>query len=723
MFVDKHYGKHYIFVSEATKMKLVIVESPAKCTTIKRYLGDNYVVMASLGHIRDLATSGKDGLGVNVADDFSPTYIINKDKQHIVKELKTAMSKCNEVILATDPDREGEAIAWHLAQVLGLDVNTTKRLEFHEITRDSIGEAMLHPRTIDQNLVSSQETRRIIDRIIGFKLSTLLFKKIRSRSGGRVQSATLKMIADHDEEIAKFVPEEYWTINIKIDAFNRTFSVNLITDKDEKITNGDAAKAIVDRIPDILVVDHIEKKIKTSDSKEPFITSTLQQEAFSRLKFKTKKTQLIAQQLYEGIEVDGEHVGLITYMRTDSTRLSPTFVQRATAYIEEKFGKEYLGHAKKIRQVSMMQDAHEAIRPTSNHRTPESVRRFLTNDQYNLYKLIYNRTLASLMQSKKDEQMTIYLKGGDLSYKLDLTRTLFKGYEAVYADSDKEENHFDYFPDFEEGKEFKVVLKEAEQKFTQAPAHYSEAKIVKLMEEVGIGRPSTYASTIETLRKRKYVDDQSGILTVTQQGALTSTVLNKYFPDIVNTKYTAQMENKLDNIENGSQSRSKILNEFYYPFIELFNIVSQKMYKEKFEETGEKCPICGAPLVIKEGKNGTFVGCSNFPSCKYVQKEEVEKVELVRIGEQCPECGGDLVLREKNGSTFISCSNFPKCHYTRKIPNTNVSPTVEDAKPVKDCPDCDGYLIKKKGRYGYFLGCINYPKCTHMEKIKRTKRK
>ena len=624
-------------------MKLVIVESPAKCTTIKRYLGEDYTVMASLGHIRDLATSGKDGLGVNVADDFSPTYIINKDKQHIVKELKGVMSKCDEVILATDPDREGEAIAWHLAQVLGLDVNTTKRLEFHEITRDSIGEAMNHPRTIDKNLVSSQETRRIIDRIIGFKLSTLLFKKIRSRSGGRVQSATLKMIADHDDEIAKFVPEEYWTINVKINAFNRTFSINFLNDN-EKITNGDDAKAIVDRIPEKLVVDKVEKKIKVSDSKEPFITSTLQQEAFSRLKFKTKKTQLIAQQLYEGIEVDGEHVGLITYMRTDSTRLSPTFVGRATAYITEKFGKEYLGHAKKIRQVSMMQDAHEAIRPTSNHRTPESVRRFLTNDQYNLYKLIYNRTLASLMQSKKDEQMTIYLTGNGLNWKLDLTRTLFKGYEAVYADTEKEENHFDYFPDFESGEEFKVTSKEAEQKFTQAPAHYSEAKIVKLMEEVGIGRPSTYASTIETLRKRKYVDDQSGILTITQQGALTSTVLNKYFPDIVNTKYTAQMENKLDNIEEGSQSRSKILNEFYYPFIEHFTVVSKVMYKEKFTETGDKCPLCGAPLVIKEGKNGTFVGCSNFPTCKYVQKEETDKAEPVKIGEKCPECGGELVL-------------------------------------------------------------------------------
>ena len=701
-------------------MKLVIVESPAKCTTIKRYLGEDYQVMASLGHIRDLATSGKDGLGVDVNNDFLPTYIINKDKQHIVHDLKNAMRKCDEVILATDPDREGEAIAWHLAQVLGLNVETTKRLEFHEITRDSISEAMAHPRTINQNLVSSQETRRIIDRIIGFKLSTLLFKKIRSRSGGRVQSATLKMIADHDEEIANFVPEEYWVINTKIKAFNHEFPVYL--SENNKITNQESANEILTRIPSFLTVEKVEKKIKTSDSKEPFITSTLQQEAFSRLKFKTKKTQLVAQQLYEGIEVDGEHVGLITYMRTDSTRLSPTFVQRATAYIEEKFGKEYLGHTKKIRQVSMMQDAHEAIRPTSNHRTPESVKKFLTNDQYNLYKLIYNRTLASLMKSKKDEQMTITLKGNDLSFKLELSRTIFKGYEIIYADLEKPENQFDYFPDFASDEKFEVIEKSAEQKFTQAPAHYSEAKIVRLMEEVGIGRPSTYASTIDTIKKRKYVNDESGILTVTQQGSLTATVLNKYFPEIIDTKYTALMEKKLDNIEDGNQSRSKILKEFYDPFIKLFNEVSQKMYKEKQVETGDLCPICGAKLVIKEGKNGSFVGCSNFPTCKYVQKEEKEII-ATPIGEKCPKCGGDLLLREKNGSNFLTCSNFPKCRYTRKIQSSNTSPTIEDDKPVKNCPDCDGYLLKKKGKFGYFLGCSNFPTCKHMEKITRKKRK
>ena len=714
-----------IVLKRKRRMKLVIVESPAKCTTIKRYLGDNYIVMASLGHIRDLATSGKDGLGVDVNNDFSPTYIINKDKQHIVRELKNAMDKCDEVILATDPDREGEAIAWHLAQVLGLDVETTKRLEFHEITRDSISEAMNHPRTINKSLVSSQETRRIIDRIIGFKLSTLLFKKIHSRSAGRVQSATLKMIADHDDEIAKFVPEEYWTITTKIKALNKEFSVALLSDngQDVEIKNSEQAHAILDRIPEKLNVAKVEKKIKISDSKEPFITSTLQQEAFSRLKFKTKKTQLVAQQLYEGIEVDGEHVGLITYMRTDSTRLSPTFVQRATDYITEKFGKEYLGHAKKIRQVSMMQDAHEAIRPTSNHRTPESVRKFLTNDQYNLYKLIYNRTLASLMQSKKDEQMTVFLEGDGLMFKLDLTRTLFQGYEAIYKDAEKEENHFEFFPDFESDEQFEVTLKETEQKFTQPPAHYSEAKIVRLMEEVGIGRPSTYASTIDTIRKRKYVDNESGILIITKQGNLTSVVLNKYFPEIVNTKYTATMEKKLDNIEEGNQSRSKILNDFYFPFIEEFDRVSKIMYKESFVETGEKCPKCGAPLVIKEGKNGQFVGCSNFPECKYVQKQESDAPKPTPIGEKCPECGGELLLRNKNGNSFITCSNFPKCRYTRKVASSNTSPVIEEEKKVKDCPDCDGYLVKKKGRFGYFLGCINYPKCNHMERILRKKRK
>ncbi|HHT67547.1 MAG TPA: type I DNA topoisomerase [Erysipelotrichaceae bacterium] len=706
-------------------MKLVIVESPAKCITIKRYLGDNYVVKASFGHIRDLATSGKDGLGVDIEKDFLPRYVINKGKQHVVNDLKATARECSEVILATDPDREGEAIAWHLAQVLDLDVNTTKRFVFHEITRDSINEAVTNPQKIDKNLVSSQETRRIIDRIIGFKLSSLLYKKIRARSGGRVQSATLKLIKDHDDEIAQFVPEEYWTISTKISAFDKPFSLNIISDHDKEIrlTNSEQAHDLLSRIPENLVVQKIEKKIKFVESKEPFTTSTLQQEAFSRLNFKTKKTLLVAQQLYEGIEVAGEHVGLITYMRTDSTRLSPTYIERAKAYIVERFGKNYLGRVKKTKQSSAMQDAHEAIRPTSNHRTPESVKKYLTKDQFNLYRLIYSRTLASLMQNKKDEQMTIFLSGEEIMFKIDFTRTLFKGYEAIYKYEDDQDNYLDHFPDFVLGESFPVVEKDTEQKFTQAPAHYSEAKIVKLMEEVGIGRPSTYASTIDTLRKRKYVENDKGILITTKKGKLTATVLNKYFPEIVDVKYTAIMEEKLDNIEEGNQSRSNILNEFYYPFIEHFNKVSQVMYKESFEETGEDCPKCGSPLVIKEGRNGPFVGCSNFPKCKYVKKEENKNSKATPIGEKCPECGGELLLRDKNGSSFISCSNFPKCRYTRNVSSLTEGAKSETEKRIKSCPECDGYLIKKKGRYGYFLGCINYPKCNHMEKIIKRKRK
>ncbi|NLB48590.1 MAG: type I DNA topoisomerase, partial [Erysipelotrichia bacterium] len=678
-----------------------------------------------LGHIRDLAKSGKGGLGVDVSQDFSPTYIINKNKQHIINDLKKSAKQCNEVIIATAPDREGEAIAWHLTQVLGLDVDKTKRLEFHEITRESINEALASPRTIDKNLVCSQEARRIIDRIIGFKLSTLLYKKIRSRSGGRVQSATLCMIKSHDEEIEKFVPEEYWTIATKIEAFNEQFALSLVVDhgKSVKLSNSEQAHDLLARIPENLTVQKIDKKIKTSESRLPFTTSTLQQEAFSRLRFKTKKTQVVAQKLYEGIEVDGEHVGLITYMRTDSTRLSPTFVARATAYISKRFGKEYLGRVKKSKQSGNQQNAHEAIRPTSVYRTPESVRKFLTHDQYNLYRLIYNRTLASLMKGRKDEVMTVHLSGNNLEYKIDFTRVVFPGYEAIYKGKDKGDDYPEYISGFAVGIEVPVIEKSTEQKFTQPPAHYTEAKVVKMMEEEGIGRPSTYASTIETLRLRKYIDNEKGTLKTSKQGKLTATVLRKYFPEIVDVKYTALMEKKLDEIEDGNESRSTILKEFYYPFMELYEEVSEKMYKEELEPTGEDCPQCGSPLVIKDGRNGQFVGCSNFPACKYVKKDETKASKVTPIGEKCPECGGELLLRENRGSAFISCGNFPKCYYTRNVSTSSDGGDSEQSNKVKDCPKCDGYLVKKKGRYSYFLGCINYPECRHMERIYVRKRK
>ena len=700
-------------------MKLVIVESPAKCNTIKRYLGENYDVQASLGHVRDLATSGKGGLGVDVEHDFAATYIINKNKERVVRGLKEKASKCDEVILATDPDREGEAIAWHLTQVLGLDVNKTKRLEFHEITRSSINEAIANPRTIDLNLVQSQETRRILDRILGFKLSTLIYKKIKSRSAGRVQSATLKMIYDHELEIEKFESKEYWNILTKASILNHQFELSFTGKNGEKLEINDekTADEVLAGIPDKLKVINVEKTFKTKESKEPFTTSTLQQEAFARLKFKTKRTQLIAQQLYEGIDVGGEHMGLITYMRTDSTRLSPTFIEHATNFITETFGKDYLGHAKKIKTIGLMQDAHEAIRPSSNHRTPESVRQYLTTEQYNLYKLIYNRALASLMKAKKEEVMIVTLQGGEYTFKFELTHTVFKGYEAIYSEVDDVKDYAGSFPDIKVDDSFDLVEKKAEQKFTQPPAHYSEAKIVKLMEEVGIGRPSTYATTIETLRARKYVVNNAGILTLTDQGKKTAHVLEKYFPDIVNVKYTAQMEKKLDNVEAGNDTRVKTLSDFYYPFIKDIEHANEIMYRDDPIKTGEKCPICGADLIVKEGKNGQFVGCSNFPNCKYVKKEPKEVKET---GETCPICGKPLVERkDKKGKVFHACSGFPKCRYIK--PENNVT-IAEEQKTDKVCPKCGSPLVKKKGKYGYFLGCSNYPKCDYMERIKRGKR-
>ena len=701
-------------------MKLVIVESPAKCTTIKRYLGEDYRVEASLGHVRDLATRGKGGLGVDVDNGFAPTYIINKEKEKVVYKLRSAAKEVDEVILATDPDREGEAIAWHLAKVLNLNPETAKRLEFHEITRASITEAMNHPRTIDKNLVASQETRRIVDRIIGFKLSTLMYKKIHSRSAGRVQSATLKLIADHDKEIDAFVPEEYWNILTNVKVGSSEFQLTFAGKNGKKVDISDEKSAleILNNIPDNLTVTSIKKEYRFKESKEPFTTSTMQQEAFARLKFKTDKTQREAQKLYEGINVGDEHVGLITYMRTDSTRLSDSYITRATNYILEAYGKEYLGHVKRAKNSDLAQDAHEAIRPTSNHRTPESIKAYLTTDQYRLYKLIYNRALASLMKPKKEEVMTVTLEGNGLTFKFELTHTVFKGYEVVLVDPDEPKDYSGAFPNVEEGMLIPVVSKNCEQKFTQPPQRFSEAKLVKTMEEVGIGRPSTYASTIKILKERKYIEDANGILTSTDQGKKTIHILEKYFPDIVNAQYTAQMEEKLDNVQEGNESRLNTLSTFYDDFMKELDVATKKIYNDEEEPTGEKCPICGSPLVYKDGTNGRFVGCSNYPACKYVKKEP--KQELVYTGEMCPICGKPLVERETSkGTKIVACSGFPSCKYIKPTE----TPKVEDLKIIKPCPECGGGLIRKRGKHGYFLACTNYPNCRHMEKIIRRKRK
>ena len=696
-------------------MKLVIVESPTKCETIQRYLGEDYLVKASLGHIRDLATSGKGGLGVDINNNFTPTYIINKDKREVVNQLKALASKADEVILATDPDREGEAIAWHLAVVLGLDIATNKRLEFHEITRDSITEAMKNPRTIDMNLVASQETRRILDRIIGFKLSNLVNRKIHSKSAGRVQSATLKIASDHEEEIANFKPEEYWNINVEALLHKKNIKLSFVSDEngEKEVLTKEEAERIINLIDKEVEITGVSKSIRTVESKLPFTTSTLQQEAFSKLKFDTKKTSLVVQSLYEGLNVNGEHVGLVTYIRTDDANLSPVFVNRAFNYITEVYGKDFIGKVKKVKKGKFEQGAHEAIRPTSNHRTPESVRSYLTPDQYNLYKLIYNRAVASLMKPKKEEVLTVELASNGVRFKLEYARTIFKGYEVLY---DYESSKDDFFPELYVGDKLTISNKHAEQKWTNPPSRYSEAKIVQLMEEVGIGRPSTYASTIATLKKRKYINVEKGLITVSEQGNKTSHVLNKYFPSIVDAKYTAKMEEKLDGIQIGEESATTVLTNFYEPFIKMVDEGYEKMYKDAEIPTGEMCPKCGAPLIYKEGRNGRFIGCSNFPNCDYVQKE---KKEVVEVGRNCPHCGSPLVEREKNGKKFVACSNYPTCKYIEKEEVTH-----QESEYVKKCPDCaDGYLVKKKGKYGYFLGCTNYPRCTHMEIFKKKGRR
>ena len=685
-------------------MKLVIVESPNKCHTISRYLGEGYEVLATVGHLRDLSTSGKGGFGVDVENGFKPTYVVSPGKRGTVAELKEAARKADTIYLATDPDREGEAIAWHLTQILGLNPKTTKRLEFHEITRVSISEAIQNPRVLDMNLVESQETRRIMDRIIGFRLSNIIQKKIKSPSAGRVQSATLELICDHDKEIANFKPEPYWSLSLDLKKNNSKITANFHSFSDlKKIETEEINAEILKKLTvGKAKITNIKKSVRTVESKPAFTTSTLQQEAFNTYKFSTKKTSSLAQQLYEGVQIKGEHTGLITYIRTDSTYLSDTFVGRAEDFIQRTFGKEYCGK-RKVVAIAGAQNAHEAIRPTANHMTPGSVKQYLTSDQYKLYKLIYERALGSLMAPKKEAVTQVTFDVNGVTFRCEGTTLIFDGYTRLTH----EQSESVVLPQLEEGEELIIECVNNEQKFTEAPAPYTEAKIVKLMEDKKIGRPSTYASTIATLLKREYVVSKAGSITSTEQGQKTAHVLRKYFPSFVDVKYTAQMEEKLDHIQEGEVTRTDALTDFYYPFIDLCDTAAKKMYKDFDEPTGRKCPKCGAPLVYKKSKFGNFIGCSNFPSCDYREKDEEE---LEKTGENCPICGKPLVYRiGKKGKKFIACSGYPVCNYIKKEETT---PEV-----VKKCPECGGDLIVRGRGKKKFLGCSNYPHCHHIEKL------
>lgn len=665
---------------------LVIVESPAKAKTIENYLGSDYTVLSSVGHIRDLATTGPGGLGVDVEDHFKPNYKNVTGKSKVIKELKQASKNAEAVYLATDPDREGEAISWHLADVLGLDVNLNRRVVFNEITKDAILEAFKHPRAIDMDLVRSQESRRILDRIIGFKLSKLLQSKIKSKSAGRVQSVALKLIVEREKEIQKFESKEYWSIHAMFERESAKIEAELVKKANKKIAiaNEEEVKAILSELSDPYVIEKVEKKNKSKQPKLPFITSTLQQEAASKLGYNAKKTMTIAQKLYEGINIGSETVGLITYMRTDSTRLADNFVDATKSFIKQTYGANYVKTgATNTKKVKNAQEAHEAIRPSSVTRTPEDMKPYLKRDELRLYKLIWERAVASLMKSATVEATTIEVRSNDYLFRVNGQILVFDGYLRVYS---YEETKNAALPRLTEGDTLALVDVDPQQHFTQPPARYSEAKLIKEMEELGIGRPSTYAQTMETLKNRGYVTLEDKKFKPTDQGILTSDKLAEFFSEFINVEYTAEMENNLDEISKGQKVWYDELKGFYDHFMPMLENAQKNMEKIAPVEIGEECPECGSPLVVRRGRYGEFIACSGYPTCKYIKKEAKEEAAPISTGVKCPKCeSGEIVEKKtRRGKVFYGCNQYPGCDYALWH------------KPIdKKCPKCDSLLVVK----------------------------
>ena len=659
-------------------MKLVIVESPSKSKTIEKYLGKDYKVVSSLGHIRDLSTSGKYGFGIDLENHYKPDYVIIKGKKKLVNELKKEVKSADCVYLATDPDREGEAISWHLYDTLGLNDNMYRRIVFNEITKNVILDSFQHARMIDDNLVKSQETRRMLDRIIGFRLSKLMQSKTGGKSAGRVQSVALKLIVDREREILAFVPEDYY----EIEAVFADFKAKLDSYKEDKleIKTEEEAIAILNKLSSKFIIENIKKEDKARKAKPPYITSTLQQEASSKLNFTSKKTMMLAQKLYEGITLKDETVGLITYMRTDSIRLSDEFVKSTYGFIRDNYGDDYVGYVKTSKKKDNVQDAHEAIRPTSINRRPDDVREYLTSDEFKLYKLIYNRALASLMKDAVMEVTSIILNNND--YKFKVTGSIFKfdGYLKVYDDN---EDDGELLPDF--GKYNGSVVSEEinySAHTTKPPARYTESQLIKKMETLGIGRPSTYATTIGILLERGYVKVIDKKFNPTEIGIETTDKLQEFFKDIINVDYTRDMEEDLDKIAEGKLYWENLLDRFYKDFEPKVENAFTSMEKSKPEETGELCPNCNSPLVIKRSKYGKFVACSNYPECKYIKNDKVNPIEIM----PCPKCGGKIVEKKtKKGKIFYGCNNYPKCKLA-----TWDKPTGEL------CPKCGGILLENK---------------------------
>ncbi len=671
--------------------ELVIVESPAKSKTIEKYLGNNYHVVSSKGHIRDLATTGKYGLGIDIENGFIPSYIPIKGKAKDIASLKKMAKESDKVILATDPDREGEAISWHLYDALGLTPEKSERVVFNEITKDVVIDAINHPRKIDMDLVKSQETRRMLDRIIGFRLSKLMQRKTGGKSAGRVQSVALKLIVDREREILAFIPEEYWTIEADFDTFKA--SLEKYKDKRIEIKTEDEADKVLSELSKEFNIASITEKEKLKKPKDPFRTSTLQQMAANRLNFSSSKTMQIAQKLYEGLNIGSETVGLITYMRTDSTRLSNVFVEDAKKFILSEYGHEYVGKIRASKEPKNAQDAHEAIRPTSIMRTPESLKEYLTKDEYSLYRLIYIRTLAYLMSNAKVLATTVNLENNDYLFKATGSVLTFDGYLKVYHEY--EDNEDVILPDFKMlSSDIITALKiEKNQHFTKPASRYTEASLIKEMESLGIGRPSTYATIMKTILDRGYVKLDEKKFYPTEIGFETNDKLQEFFSNIVNVEYTANMETELDEIAEHKINNIEVLQKFYDEFQPLVEKAFKEMEKKAPEKTGEVCPMCGSDMVVREGKFGKFVACSNYPTCKYVKKEEKQVKSLAK----CPECGHDIVERKtKKGKIFYGCSNFPKCKYaTWNEPTGEVCPNCKNILVIKNkhvlCEKC-GYV-------------------------------
>ena len=679
---------------------LVIVESPSKAKTIEKYLGKKYRVISSKGHVRDLP---KSRMGVEVLDNGSVDvdYISIRGKGDVIKSLKKE-AKGKKVFLASDPDREGEAIAWHIAHILGLDNDSDNRIVFNEITKDAVKDAIKHPRKINTDLVQSQQARRILDRLVGYNISPVLWKKVKPKlSAGRVQNAALKLIVDREEEIQKFVPQEYWSMPIDFIKNRKVLTANFYSYKDEKVKL--ESKKDVDKIRKAIVGDtfkvtDVAKTKKNRNAPNVYITSTMQQDASRKINFKTRKTMSVAQELYEGINLKklGGVTGLITYMRTDSTRVSDEAVKMASDYILNNFGKEYLATSVKSRKSSKnVQDAHEGIRPTNINFTPDSIKEYLSNDQYKLYKLIWERFLASRMSAAVYETSTTTFENNEVVYRGAHSKLLFNGFLAVL----KEKEKVKLAPEFEVGEDAKVKEIKEEQHFTQPPARYSEAKLIAELEELGVGRPSTYATIVDTLQKRYYAKLQNKVFTPTELGTLVSKITEQYFPDIINTKFTANLESQLDDIAEGKVGWEKTIYNFYSGFRKDVEKAESEMEKVEIKQefTGESCPECSSPLVFKLGKFGKFIACSNFPDCRYTNT--IQK----KVGVKCPKCKKHDILEKKSkkGKLFYGCEGFPTCDF------------VSWDKPInRSCPKCDNILFEgKKG--------VHCDHCDYKEEIKK----